>query len=249
MHNDLVQNQELQKVRNEVKAIRSLVEQVLSSRETDRNSKVPDEANTLLQNELADVKKENGKLKEGQLRAAAAAEAEAARLAQLAAQHQAHIERLEQELEALKARLEEKSAQINRLENARDEAAEGYRTPQRYTEQHQESESEDGSDKSETRAAAAAATRFYKNYNFDDESGVNPHDQATMDYLTALARQVEAKQKSRKGKRAVNLYKRQGATPSTHRTPVSGGPRRRDQVEPTGETPTQPNTRSKSEEQ
>ena len=135
----------------------------------------------------------------------------------------------------MKARLEEKSAQINRLENARDEAAEGYRTPQRYTEQHQESESEDGSDKSETRAAAAAATRFYKNYNFDDESGVNPHDQATMDYLTALARQVEAKQKSRKGKRAVNLYKKQGATPSTHRTPVSGGPRKRDQVEPTGD--------------
>ena len=66
---------------------------MLSSRETDRNSKVPDEANTLFQNELADVKKQNGKLKEEQLRAAAAAEAEAARLAQLAAQHQAHIER------------------------------------------------------------------------------------------------------------------------------------------------------------
>jgi hypothetical protein len=248
MH-DAAYKEELREVRKEVEKVRSWVEQVLSSRETDRNSKVPDEANTLFQNELADVKKQNGKLKEEQLRAAAAAEAEAARLAQLAAQHQAHIERLEQELEALKARLEEKSAQINRLENARDEAAEGYRTPQRYTEQHQESESEDGSDKSETRAAAAAATRFYKNYNFDDESGVNPHDQATMDYLTALARQVEAKQKSRKGKRAVNLHKKQGATPSTHRTPVSGGPRRRDQVEPTGETPTQPNTRSKSEEQ
>jgi chromosome segregation ATPase len=244
MH-DAAYKEELREVRKEVEKVRSWVEQVLSSRETDRNSKVPDEANTLFQNELADVKKENGKLKEEQLRAAAAAEAEAARLAQLAAQHQAHIERLEQELEALKARLEQKSAQINRLENARDEAAEGYRTPQRYTEQHHESESEDGSDKSETRAAA---TRFYKNYDFDDEGGVNPHAQSTVDYLTALARQVEAKQKSRKGKRAVNLYKKQGATPSTHRTPVSGGPRRRDQVEPTGETPTQPNTRSKGEE-
>ncbi len=87
---------------------------------------------------------------------------------------------------------------------------------------------------------------------------VNPHAQSTVDYLTALARQVEANQKSKKGKRAaaVSLYKKQpeGATPSTHRTPVSatewGVPdsRRRDQVEPTGETPTQPNTRSKSEE-
>ncbi len=80
------------------------------------------------------MKEENGKLKEEQLRAAAAAaEAEAARLAQLAAQNQAHtaqIEQLQQEMETLRARLEQKSAQIQRLEKARDEAAQGYCTPQ-----------------------------------------------------------------------------------------------------------------------
>ncbi len=74
MHNDAAYKQELLAVRAEVKGLRSLVEQVLSYREADQKIEVPDEANTLLRNELADVKKENGKLKEEQLRAAAAAE-------------------------------------------------------------------------------------------------------------------------------------------------------------------------------
>ena len=78
------------------------------------------------------MKEEIGKLKEEQLRAAAAAEAEAARLAQLAAQNQAQaaqIEKLEQELDTLRARLEQTSAQIWRLEEAREVAEKGYCTP------------------------------------------------------------------------------------------------------------------------
>ena len=57
MH-DAAYKKELEEVRNEVKKVRSWVEQVLSSesREADRNFKVPDEENTLFQNELADVK-------------------------------------------------------------------------------------------------------------------------------------------------------------------------------------------------
>jgi hypothetical protein len=267
MHNDAVYKRDLLEVQKEMQKLGSQVEQLLSYREAEKKLEVPDEANTLLIKEMADLKEENGKLKEEQLRAAAAAEAEAAMVAQLAAQHQAHIERLEQELEALRARLEQKSEQINRLEDAREEAVHGYFTPPKFslekyslTEQR-ESESEDGSDESET-----AETRFYKNYDFDDESGVNPHAQSTKDYLAALARQA-GKQKSKKGRRAVNLeaeenqrakskqskqkwnlHKRQGATPATHQAPVSGGSRRRDEIEPTGETPTQPTARSRSEE-
>ena len=83
-----------------MKKIRLLVEKLLSSREADQKPEVSDDANTLLRKEMADLKKEHGKLKEEQLRAAAAAEAaETARLAQLAAQSQAHsvqMEKLEQ---------------------------------------------------------------------------------------------------------------------------------------------------------
>jgi hypothetical protein len=73
-------------IQEDLKQLRLLVEKVVSCREAPRNLGVPSEEIALLQ-ELADVKEENGKLKEEQLRAAAAAEAaEAARLAQLAAQ-------------------------------------------------------------------------------------------------------------------------------------------------------------------
>ena len=120
-----VPHQELQEVRNEVKKMGLLVEKLLSSREADQKPEVPDEANTLLK-EMADLKEENGKLKEEQLRAAAAAAAaEQTSVAQLAAQSQAHsvqMEKLEQEMEAVRARLEEtitqmtaKNAEIKRL--------------------------------------------------------------------------------------------------------------------------------------
>ena len=246
MH-DAAYKTELEEVRNEVKKVRSWVEQVLSSREADRKFKVPDEANTLFQNELADVKEENGKLKEEQLRAAAAAEAEAARLAQLAAQHQAHIERLEQELEALKARLEQKSEQINRLENAREVLVQGYCTPQKFslekyslTEQlESESESEAGEEKYDFRN------------DYEDERGVHPNSRWTQQHLAKLWKDDKKNQKSKseqskQSKHKWNLHKRQGATPATHQAPVSGGSRRRDEIEPTGETPTQPTTRSRS---
>ena len=115
-HNDTAHKQELKDVQDEMQKIRLLVELVLSSREADQKPEVPDEANTLLRKEMADLKEENGKLKEEQLRAAAAAEAaEQTRLAQLAAQSQAHsvqMEKLEQALEELRARLEETITQM-----------------------------------------------------------------------------------------------------------------------------------------
>ena len=90
-HNDAAYKQDLLKVRQEVQKMGLSIEKLLSSREADQKPEVPDEANTLLRQEMADLKEENGKLKEEQLRAAAAAEAaEATRLAQLAAQSQAH---------------------------------------------------------------------------------------------------------------------------------------------------------------
>ena len=120
----------------------SQVEQLLSYREADKKLEVPGEANTLLIKEMAGLKEENGKLKEEQLRAAAAAEAaEATRLAQLAAQSQAHsvqMEKLEQALAELRARLEEtitqmkaKNAEITRLVDQREAAAQEYCTPQK----------------------------------------------------------------------------------------------------------------------
>jgi chromosome segregation ATPase len=213
---------------------------VLSSREADRNFKVPDEANTLFQNELADVKEENGKLKEEQLRAAAAAAAaEKNRLAQLAAQtktHSVQMEKLEQALAELRARLEEtitqmkaKNAEIKRLVDQREAAAQKYCTPNKQLESKQEDGSDDG---------------FYRDYNFDDESSVDPADPKTLAHLTWLA-QTSSKKKS---KQQVKLHKRQGATPLAHQSPVSGRPRSRDQVEPTGQTPEQLKIRSKMEE-
>ena len=135
-----VPHQELQEVRSEVKKMGLLVEKLLSSREAETKHEVPDEASTLLRKEIADLKEENGKLQEEQLRAAAAAEAaETARLAQLAAQSKAHsvqMEKLEQSMEAVRARLEEtitqmtaKNAEIKRLVDQREEAAKEYYTP------------------------------------------------------------------------------------------------------------------------
>ena len=117
---------------------------MLSSREADQKAAVPCEKIARLGQELAEVKEENIKLKVEQLRAAAAAEvAEAARLARahLAA---AAIEKMEQELEMMRARLEQKSAQIKRLEDAREEAANGYRTPEKHNQQHLESSLPEG---------------------------------------------------------------------------------------------------------
>jgi hypothetical protein len=150
-HNDAAYKQDLLKVRQEVQKMGLSIEKLLSSREADQKPKVPDEANTLLRKEMADLKEENGKLKEEQLRAAAAAEAaEATRLAQLAAQSQAHsvqMEKLEQALAELRARLEEtitqmkaKNAEITRLVDQREAAVREYCTPQKYV--HSENDSD-----------------------------------------------------------------------------------------------------------
>jgi chromosome segregation ATPase len=238
MH-DPVPHQELQEVRNEVKKMGLLVEKLLSCREADQNLEMSG-ANSLLRKEMADLKEENGKLKEEQLRAAAAAAAaEKNRLAQLAAQtktHSVQMEKLEQALAELRARLEEtitqmkaKNAEIKRLVDQREAAAQKYCTPNKQLESKQEDGSDDG---------------FYRDYNFDDESSVDPADPKTLAHLTWLA-QTSSKKKS---KQQVKLHKRQGATPLAHQSPVSGRPRSRDQVEPTGQTPEQLKIRSKMEE-
>ena len=67
MQHDAAYKQDLQEVRNEVQKMGLLVEKLLSSREAGQKHEVPDEATTLLKNELADVKEENGKLKDEQL--------------------------------------------------------------------------------------------------------------------------------------------------------------------------------------
>ena len=137
----------------------------------------------------------------------------------------------------------QKSEQINRLENAREVAVHGYCTPQKFslekyslTEQlESESESEAGEEEEEEK------------YNFEgdyeDERGVHPNSRWTQQHLAKLWKDDKKNQKS---KHKWNLHKRQGATPATHQAPVSGGSRRRDEIEPTGETPTQPTTRSRS---
>jgi chromosome segregation ATPase len=224
-----------------------LVELVLSSREADQKPEVPNEANTLLRKEMADLKEENGKLKEEQLRAAAAAEAaEATRLAQLAAQSQAHsvqMEKLEQALAELRARLEEtitqmkaKNAEITRLVDQREAAAEEYCTPQKYVWSENDSDYD---------------FENYKESDFEDEDAAKRAQRRYLAKLWKAAQHGEKEQKSKKKKSKqgqVTLHKRQGATPATHQAPVSGGSRRRDEIEPTGETPTQPTARSRSEE-
>jgi predicted RNase H-like nuclease (RuvC/YqgF family) len=156
-------------------------------------------------------------LKEEQLRAAAAAEAEAARMAQLAAQHQAHIERLEQELEALRARLEQKSEQINRLENAREVAVQGYCTPQKFslekyslTEQlESESESEAGEEKYDFRN------------DYEDERGVHPNSRWTQQHLAKLwkdDKKIRNRNRSSRSSRSINGIFTNGRVPHQQRT-------------------------------
>jgi hypothetical protein len=82
VQNDAAYKQDLQEVRNEVQKMGLLVEKLLSCREADQNLEMSG-AYSLLRKEMADLMEENGKLKEEQLRAAAAAAevAEATRLA------------------------------------------------------------------------------------------------------------------------------------------------------------------------
>ena len=229
-----VPQQELQEVRNEVKKMGLLVEKLLSSREADQKHEAPDEASTLLRKEMAELKEENGKLKKEQLRAAAAAEAaETARLAQLAAQSKAHsvqMEKLEQSMEAVRARLEEtitqmtaKNAEIKRLVDQREEAAKEYYTPKKFSlAEYLESKSKPEAGEEE--------------YDFEDDCEAEAGD-----WLQRATKKGQSKQK-------VKLHKKQGATPPSRQSPVSGGSRSRDQVEPTGETPTQPKARSRNAE-
>ena len=247
MHNDAAYKRDLQEVQKEMQKLGLQVEQWLSSREADQNPEVPDEANTLLRQEMADLKEENGKLKEEQLRAAAAAEAaEATRLAQLAAQSQAHsvqMEKLEQALAELRARLEEtitqmqaKNAEITRLVDQREAAAQEYWTPQKYVWSENDSDYD---------------FENYKESDFEDEGAAKRAQRRYLAKLWKAAQHGEKEQNSKKKKSKqgqVTLHKRQGATPATHQAPVSGGSRRRDEIEPTGETPTQPTARSRSEE-
>ena len=210
-----------------------LVEKLLWSREADKKLEMPDEASTLLRKEMAELKEENVRLKEEQLRAAAAAEAaETARLAQLAAQSQAHsvqMEKLEQAMEEVRARLEEtitqmkaKNAEITRLMDQREAAAKEYYTPQKFSlAEYLESKSKPEAGEEE--------------YDFEDDCEAEAGD-----WLQRATKKGQSKQK-------VKLHKKQGATPPSRQSPVSGGSRSRDhwQVEPTGETPTQPKARSR----
>jgi predicted extracellular nuclease len=248
MHNDAAYKRDLLEVQKEMQKLGSQVEQLLSYREAENKLEVPDEANTLLIKEMADLKEENGKLKEEQLRAAAAAEAaEATRLAQLAAQSQAHsvqMEKLEQALAELRARLEEtitqmkaKNAEITRLVDQREAAAQEYCTPQKYVYSENDSDYRDDFEN-------------FKESDFEDEEAAKRAQRIYLAKLWKAAQHGDKEQKSKKKSKQgqVTLHKRQGATPATHQAPVSGGSRRRDEIEPTGETPTQPTARSRSEE-
>jgi hypothetical protein len=174
------------------------VEQWLSSREADQKPEVPDEANTLLRQEMADLKEENGKLKEEQLRAAAAAEAaEATRLAQLAAQSQAHsvqMEKLEQALAELRARLEEtitqmkaKNAEITRLVDQREAAAQAqeYWTPKKYVWSENDSDYD---------------FENYKESDFEDEEAAKRAQRIYLAKLWKAAQHGEKEQNSKKKK-------------------------------------------------
>ena len=238
MH-DPVPHPELQEVRNEVKKMGLLVEKLLSSREADQKHELDEEASTLLRKEMADLKKENGKLKEEQLRAAVAAEAaETARLAQLAAQSKAHSVRMEKVVKAqeeLRARLEEtitqvqaKNAEITRLVDQREAAAaKEYCTPQKVSlAEYPESKSKPEAGEEEN--------------DFEDDCEAEAGD-----WLQRATKKGQSKQKLCGWK----PHRKKGATPPSRQSPVSGGSRSRDQVEPTGETPTQPKARSRKEEE
>ena len=175
-------------------------------------------------------------------------------MAQLAAQSQAHsvqMEKLEQALAELRARLEEtitqmkaKNAEITRLVDQREAAAQEYWTPQKYVWSENDSDYD---------------FENYKESDFEDEDAAKRAQRIYLAKLWKAAQhgepeqtqhgEPEQKSKKKKSKQGqVTLHKRQGATPATHQAPVSGGSRRRDEIEPTGETPTQPTARSRSEE-
>jgi hypothetical protein len=124
---------------------------------------------------------------------------------------------MEQALETLLARLEQKSAQIKRLEDAREEVASEYCAPQKYSEYD------------------------YENYDKGHKADFEDDDEAEWAqrmHVASLFKQDEenqkSKQKSKQSKQkrvnvndTVNLQKKQGATPSTHQTRLrrlSGGP-------------------------
>ncbi len=150
---------------------------------------------------------------------------------------------LGEEVETLRARLQveqkPESAQrqraCQRLEKAR------YCIPQKYSEPVQHLESDE---------SEAEEGEYNFEGDYEAERGVHPKSKWTQHHLATLLKHDEEtqKSKSKKSKQKWNLHKRQGAKPSTHQAPVSGGSRSRDQIEPTGETPKQPNSRSRSEE-
>ena len=147
------------------------------------------------------------------------------------------MEKLEQAPAELRARLEEtitqmkaKNAEITRLVDQREAAAKEYCIPQKY-----------------------GYTEYDSEYDFENVKESDFEEDETLNRaqkdLVKLFKKEDKEQQSKKSKqRQVSLHRRQGATSPKHQPPVSGGSRSRDQVEPTGETPTQLKTRSRKEE-
>ena len=116
-----------------------------------------------------------------------------------------------------------KNAEIKRLVDQREEAAKEYYTPKKFSlAEYLESKSKPEAGEEE--------------YDFEDDSEAEAGD-----WQQRATKKGQSKQK-------VKLHKKQGATPPSRQSPVSGGSRSRDQVEPTGETPTQPKARSRNAE-
>ena len=146
------------------------------------------------------------------------------------------MEKLEQAMEEVRARLEEtitqmkaKNAEITSLVDQREAAAKGYYTPQKFSlAEYLESKSKPEAGEEEN--------------DFEDEDEDEDDCEAEAgDWQQRATKKGQSKQK-------VKLHKKQGATPPSRQSPVSGGSRSRDQVEPTGETPTQPKARSRNAE-
>ena len=137
-------------------------------------------------------------------------------------------------MEAVRARLEEtitqvqaKNAEITRLVDQREAAAKGYYIPQKFSlAEYLESKSKPEAGEEEN--------------DFEDDCEAEAGD-----WLQRATKKGQSKSQS---KQKVKLHKKQGATPPSRQSPVSGGSRSRDQVEPTGETPTQPKARSRNAE-
>ena len=134
--------------------------------------------------------------------------------------------------------MQAKNAEITRLVDQREAAAQAqeYWTPKKYVWSENDSDYD---------------FENYKESDFEDEEAAKRAQRIYLAKLWKAAQHGEKEQNSKKKKSKqgqVTLHKRQGATPATHQAPVSGGSRRRDEIEPTGETPTQPTARSRSEE-